>query len=163
MLSAALYSYRLRKVGPEWPESAIGKNCAITVHAENCDFSHAARWACVSPNYGTGRTFHADESPSIPLWAVGCSDYPNDGPTGTRRVASHTIGEPIVSASLAMNTSTSSAIVDGMVAIEANPCGIKGDSLYPKCCVTGCGTCQPAYRSRGWVRPHGLDKYFTRK
>src|SRR5258708_24962840 len=113
MLRVALHRYRLRKIGSEWSEAAVGENGTVSVHAENC--SPAERWTYISPDNGTGPTCHADESPSITLWAVGCSDYSNDGPSGTRRVAKHTIGEPIVSLRLAMNTSTKSANVGGDV------------------------------------------------
>jgi hypothetical protein len=119
VLRTALHCHGLCKIGPVRSEAAVGENGTVSVHAENC--SPAERWTYISPDYGTGRTCHADESPSITLWAVGCSDYSNDGPTGTRRVAKHTIGEPIVSVSLAMNTSTKSANVDGVVAADANP------------------------------------------
>src|ERR1700739_4805683 len=37
MFGAAYYRYRLRKVGPERPESTVGENCATAVNAKDRD------------------------------------------------------------------------------------------------------------------------------
>jgi len=108
------YRYGLREISPEWPESPIGVDRAVAVDAEHGEFS--AGRACGTPEYGAGRTFHADKPSAISLRTIGYAHHADYGPAGANGITTRSKCESICRGGYAKDPTTSATIVRTVIA-----------------------------------------------